>query len=325
MTAVASCLPWQAGQYDRLVGLHESGRLPHAIMLGGMQGTGIQDFARAFAGYLLCQNANVGTVCGHCHGCELMAAGSHPDLKWLAPEKAGGAIKVDQVREVVDFGHATAQQGGYRVIVLSPAEAMNINAANSLLKTLEEPGAKTLLMLLSYSPTRVLPTIRSRCQAISMPAPDVAQSKAWLSEHLEDPSALDILLQVSPRQPLYAQRLEASGGLPHLQALAASLPELVSGRVDPLAQAKLWQGADANDLLAWLYHWLSSAGLVLAGADSDDTVARQLAAAWPSGQEGLQQSLDRVVAARKQLTSGTNPNMQLLLESLALNLASSCA
>lgn len=317
---MAELLPWQENNWAQLIALHQAGRLPHALLLHGLPGTGLRQFAARVASVLLCREAG-GLPCGACQGCRLLEAGTHPDLLQLEPENPFGPIKVDQVRGVVEFAHGTAQLGGYRVIVLCPTESMNANAANALLKILEEPGADTLLMLLTYAPAAVLPTIRSRCQSLAMQAPDGALAREWLRSRLEDPAHLDILHQFAPRQPLEGQRLEAE--VEQLELVARSLPALIEGRASPLQTARAWSGVEPARLLLWLYQWLSAACLCDARGDTDGLPA-QIYASWkarPGGAAALLAILDEVLAMRRQVAVGSNPNKDLLLETLAFRLA----
>jgi DNA polymerase-3 subunit delta' len=312
-------LPWQQQNLNHVLQLRQAGRMPHALMLNGRPGTGIRQFATVLAGIFMCSEDQP-LACGHCHSCRLNAAGTHPDLMLLEPERDGGPIKVDQVREVVAFGQASAQQGGYRLVIVCPAEAMNANAANSLLKTLEEPGANTLLLLVSYAPTTVLPTIRSRCQLMAMATPNIDQSRDWLRRHLSDPSVLDMLYQFVPEQPLYGLRLEAM--VAEMQVVAETLPALIEGRADILQTAQQWSSVDLGHLLMWLYQWLSNACLIEGQLRPDSDVAVRIHRSWVARAplDKLIDQVDRIVGLRRQLASGANPNRQLLLENLALNM-----
>ncbi len=140
-------LPWHASAWQHLLHLLQQQRLPHALLLTGVNGIGKLQFARAFAAYLLCDQPGE-HACGQCKGCRLSAQQSHPDLVELMAEESGREIKVDQVRELSGFVAAAAQQGGYRLVIIHPPEDMNINAANALLKSLEEPGDKTVSVII---------------------------------------------------------------------------------------------------------------------------------------------------------------------------------
>jgi DNA polymerase-3 subunit delta' len=239
----------------------------------------------------------------------------------LLPEKEGGPIKVDQVRGVVAFGQASAQQGGYRMVIVCPAEAMNTNAANSLLKTLEEPGANTLILLVTYAAATVLPTVRSRCQQIAMAVPEAVEGRVWLQQHLSDATHLELLHFFAPHQPLYGQRLEPL--VSEMRVVADSLPALVNGSADVLATANQWASIELDQLLRWLYQWLSAACLVESGHVSADSVALRIHQACQSRRSAvpLLDLVEEVVALRRVLVSGGNPNRQLVLENLAFRLS----
>lgn len=170
-------------------------RLPHALLLVGQKGIGKFELARLFAAGLLCEQPGPdGGACGCCLACNWFAQGNHPDFRLLQPEalsvegeieegkkKPGQQITIDQVRALDEFMTVGTHRGGLRIVIVNPTEAMNRNAANSLLKTLEEPPASTLFLLISGEPSRLLPTIRSRCQAIPIPTPPAAHAERLLA------------------------------------------------------------------------------------------------------------------------------------------------
>ena len=202
-------LPWQSGLWDQLAGWRE--RLPHAVLLHGGRGIGKRHIAKAFAQLLLCESPRGAQACGACASCQLIAADNHPDLRWLLPAAdmppraddadeaeegseavettaAGGKSKklpsreivIDQVRRVGDFLSVSSHRGGRRVVLLAPAEALNGPAANALLKLLEEPPAGAVFLGVSDQIDAVLPTIRSRCVLVRVPAPPWAEALGWL-------------------------------------------------------------------------------------------------------------------------------------------------
>lgn len=188
--------PWQTASWQALQGLR--GRLPHAILLHGAQGIGKLDLALNFAQSLLCEMADSGgAACQECNSCRWFMQDSHPDFRLIQPdalsaaedgeEKTAGKkpsreISVDQIRELSGFANLSAHCGGYRVVLIHPAESMNNNAANSLLKTLEEPTDKLLFLLVSHKPQQLLPTILSRCLSFAIPTPTREIGAAWLAQ-----------------------------------------------------------------------------------------------------------------------------------------------
>ena len=253
-----SILPWQKEQWQQLVSRRQQGKLPHAVLLSGPEGLGKHQFAEQFAESLLCHDADEkGAACGQCRGCLLLKAGSHPDITRIEPEETGKAIKVDQVRALASFTSLSAQfERGYKVVLIGPAENMNRAAANSLLKTLEEPADNTILILLSSAPQRLLATIRSRCQRINFIAPKYAVASDWLKAQ-SVPNA-EQWLEIADGAPLTALNLANNddsiearyeNGLDTLEALQAR-------RKDPLSIAAEWQKKDGLLSVNWLTNWV---------------------------------------------------------------------
>ncbi|MDN0084430.1 DNA polymerase III subunit delta' [Crenobacter sp. SG2305] len=266
-----SRLPWQADAWQQI--RREFGQLPNAWLFTGPAGIGKRAFAESVARALLCESpTSEQDACGHCQACHWLDAGSHPDFRLLSPdgEEEGEAkgptrklpqIKVEAVREVIDFAHLTAHRGGRRVVLVDPAEAMNLQAANALLKILEEPPANVLFLLVSHAHARLLPTIKSRCRQFPLTAPDRDTALAWLDEqgvaNAEAELALhggSPLFEHDPAEAALRRDFVAALATPSLAA-ALSIAEQVDKQKQPLALP-----------LSWLAKWLSDlAGLRLAG------------------------------------------------------------
>ncbi|MDH5485036.1 MAG: DNA polymerase III subunit delta', partial [Gammaproteobacteria bacterium] len=201
--------PWQKRQWLQIHQQFDAGRLPHALLLTGSEGLGKLDFARELAASILCRSTSgQGAACGQCDACHLIAAGTHPDYHFLAPEDVNKVIKVDDIRALCESFSLTSQFSGHRVAVIASADNMNTNAANSLLKTLEEPGENSLLILVSARPHRFPITIRSRCQAISFAVPETGVALQWLGDQSTmAASDASLCLKLAHGSPLLAQRL----------------------------------------------------------------------------------------------------------------------
>lgn len=311
-------LPWQDALWARLQGQREAGQLPHALLLAGPAGVGKRRFATALGAGLLCLTPVNGVACRNCRACALLAAGTHPDWNWLAPEEKGKAIKIDVVRDLVNAMAQTAQQGGRKLAVLEPAEAMNRNAANALLKTLEEPSGAAVLLLISDSPARLLPTIRSRCQRLDFPLPPMAQTRAWLTPLAGSEARLEQALTESGQRPLLARALLEADGLEKRQALDTELGRFLAGELSPLALAERWQEVDFDDLLDWLKLQVGAALRARSARTPTSDAAHRLAQLDPPR---LFAWFDQVQAVHNHSRAGGNPNRQLALEALFITLA----
>ena len=172
--------PWQREQWEMLHSRLRASALPHALLLHGEQGTGIDHFAEHLIRTLLCLAEE--KPCGCCRTCRLYASGNHPDFLAVAPEREGGDIKINQVRALADYLQTARHYGKCKVVWMESADTMNRAAANGLLKTLEEPPSNTLVVLTSHFPFRMPATVRSRCQTVRLNCHDRAQARKWLSE-----------------------------------------------------------------------------------------------------------------------------------------------
>lgn len=261
-------------------------KLPHALLLSGQRGIGKFDLARSFAESLLCEQPTARhEACGNCPACGWLAQGNHPDFRLLQPDalaaddeetaEAGGKkkpsqqITIDQVRALDDFLHVGTHRHGARVVLVNPAEAMNRSTANSLLKSLEEPIASTLFILVSSEPERLLPTIRSRCQAIAVPQPERTRGAEWLRQ--AGVGDVDHWLALAGGSPLLAVELGSSEERVLLDALIA---ELSRGRqLDPLSAAASLdrvvkaekRPAPLKRMIEWSQKWLYDLALACEG------------------------------------------------------------
>ncbi len=251
-------------------------QLPHALLLSGQHGIGKFALARNFAESLLCETPMPsGEACANCAACNWLSQGNHPDFRLLQPEglaedgndpeeagrkKGSQQITIDQVRALDDFLHVGTHRHGIRVVLINPAEAMNRSTANSLLKSLEEPIASTLFLLVSNEQGRLLPTIRSRCQSIHVPQPSRELATGWLRGSGVDDA--ERWLALAGGSPLLAADLGGNGARAVLDELVSQMAR--GNRLNPLSAAaaldkvlKLEKGAaPLKRMVDWSQKWL---------------------------------------------------------------------
>jgi DNA polymerase-3 subunit delta' len=290
------------------------------MLLHGEAETGKRLFALRLAESLLCSKGGE-YPCGECHSCRLLRAGNHPDLVEVMPEEAGKAIKVDKVRAYIEEATLTPQIADCRVCIISPADAMNQSASNSLLKTLEEPAPENHLLLVSDRPAQLSATIRSRCQKVAFPRPQEEESLAWLEQ--QHPGAdWENLLACSNGLPLRALRFAEGGEAENYQKLQASFAGLLKGQQQPASLAESWSSIESGQLLDWLYHWTLDL-LRLSQAGESAMRDAQLMQAI-SGLPRLPDSVKLVTMLEKLTNLGQglekrNLNYQLQLEALLIS------
>jgi DNA polymerase-3 subunit delta' len=232
------------------------GRLPHALLLTGLPGLGKGVLAEAIARQLLCEAATLEAgPCGRCTACAQISAGSHPDYIKVQLEEDARVIKVDQIRWLAEKLSFSSHQGGYKVVVLDPAGNMNINAANSLLKTLEEPSDNTVLVLVCERSSQLPPTVRSRCQQLRVEVPGQDAALHWLAgQGVTEPART--YLQMAHGAPLEALKQARADSIEARRVHFDSLVDILEGRSAPLATALLWSKEEDMQGLRWMRDWL---------------------------------------------------------------------
>lgn len=319
--------PWQSGDWQRLQALRE--RPPQGLLFKGAQGIGKLDLALHYAHSLLCQRPQSGGLaCGSCPACHWLSQGSHPDFRLLQPDalsqageenesgkKPSKQITVEQVRGLADFMGMTSHQGGMRVIVICPAEAMNVNAANALLKNLEEPPRNTLFILVTHKPQQLLPTILSRCVSFGVSVPDAATATQWL--HAQGVRDAGHTLAAAGYSPLLALQGDAQAGAEERAKLLHGLRSPAS--LDVFLMAELLQKTEQVLVVQWLQQWcydlvaMKQAGR-LRYHMGEETVIRKLVA--PVAALELVRLQKMLQTAKREAQHTLNP--KLFFESLLL-------
>lgn len=256
--------PWQQADWKKLRQYQNNKNIPHALLITGSKGLAKSELAVLWAKTLLCETVlpgmlsdNQTTACGHCASCELFQAETHPDYMLIEPAEPGKAIKVDQIRTLVEFVSLTRSRGNIRVILVNPAEAMNVNAANSLLKTLEEPPENTVIILVSSKPSSLAATIRSRCQIFPVSAVDTDIMRTWLAEDSEKSAEeLDLALSLAEYTPINARFYLDSSILAVADDLLNDWHMLASGTAKPTTIADKWLKQPENIPIQLVYTWV---------------------------------------------------------------------
>lgn len=244
--------PWQENHWQHLLA---NKKLPHALLLTGPEGLGKKHFALTLSHALLCGQTNA--PCGNCRACHLIKAGSHSNLLIVEPAEPGQMIKIDQIRAAIHFANETALQSGNKFIIINPASSMNINAANALLKTLEEPAADTLFILVAHSISRLPATITSRCQKIIFKKPAEQEAMDWLRARIKKPDQeLKLLLNLSSGSPIKAAELSETELLQLRHDLYQGLQNLILKKSSPIQLAAPLQDKNSIDLLNLILLWL---------------------------------------------------------------------
>lgn len=315
--------PWLRPDFEKLVASYQAGRGHHALLIQALPGMGDDALIYALSRYLLCQQPQGHKSCGHCRGCQLMQAGTHPDYYTLAPEKGKNALGIDAVREVTEKLNEHARLGGAKVVWVTDAALLTDAAANALLKTLEEPPAETWFFLATREPERLLATLRSRCRLHYLAPPPEQYAVTWLSR------------EVTMSQDALLAALRLSAGSPGA-VLALFQGDNWQAR-ETLCQALAYgvQSGDWYSLLAALnneqaparLHWLATllmdalkrhhGAAQVTNVDVPGLVVELANHLSPSR---LQAILGDVCHIREQLMSVTGINRELLITDLLLRI-----
>lgn len=300
-TSLSLPLPWQLNLWDDFISRLERQKLPHGLLLHGPDGIGIEYFVLALAQRVLCVSPENNYACGHCKACQLLKAKTHPDLIFVEPDEPGRFIRVPHIRSLCASLENTAQQGGWKVAIINPADAMNRAAYNALLKNLEEPQPNTLLILMSHRAGQIPATIRSRCQIENMPIPHREDALAWLNTVVEENDKNIEMLNVARGLPLLALQYLRGDGLEERQQMEALLEAIRQGEKLPSEAAQQCQKYDADSAINWTMSYLHH----LATGELKD---RPIPALFDFS--------DKLSKARVWLLSRSNINNQLLWEEL---------
>jgi DNA polymerase-3 subunit delta' len=319
-------LPWHAPQWSQLMQQKQAGQLAHAYLVQGDQGLGKRLFVEKFAIALLCLNKESADACGECSVCKMAVSGSLPDLIIIEPEEGSRDIKIDQIRMLSKFVNMSSHAGSGKVVVLDRAHNLNNSAANALLKTLEEPTATTFLFLITDLPGALSATIRSRCQRLQFSIPSTEKSSQWLFEQLSEDSDKASLASTFASKPLLAFTQDSKSGVEDFGTMIQVLSSLLNSSTE--LRPGVVQASKIGELLS-IGHLIEISTILIKGllteADPLRASAEINALSSQLRSTGIEyRSLSvillnyqqELVKGRHQLMSGSNPNPQLIIESL---------
>lgn len=317
---IAADAPWLDAARAQWAAALQGSRLPHALLLHGLAGLGKGALAEWIARATLCEHAER-APCGACTSCTLHEAGSHPDLRRVYVEVGKKQIAIDDVRELIGALSLKSYRGGRKVGIVDPADAMNVNGANALLKTLEEPSPETLLILVVARGDRLPATIASRCQRLRIAPPAAEIASQWLGAR-QPGVEWSGALALAGGAPLAALRL-AQGGGADLEREMAEWPSLLARPdADVVGLAERAAKSLPGERLRWIENWVTDRirkGLTAPAADHTPGNAGLPAAARTRHIQSLYALLDDIRAAQSALRGSAS--VPLLFERVLVALS----
>ena len=314
----ADSLPWLGQSQQRLRDSLLAQRLPHSSLVLSAPGLGAEWLANWLAALALCDQ-RLGDPCGICPSCSLLRSDSHPDYHRVRLEEDAKQIKVDQVRDLIASLALKSYRGGYKVGIIEGAETLNANGANAFLKTLEEPSADTLLVLIARPTHRLPATIASRCLRVKLRPPPKETAVAWLRTHGSPDQNWDAALALGGGAPLLALELNNSGLNDLESQMQDNMRALAAGSVDVTLVAEHWAKSNLGLRLMWLENWITRCVHAYLGEVNSNQSAERVrlpAALLKPKIRALFELLD--VARDLRRLASTGMNQQLALEALLL-------
>lgn len=308
--------PWLNHSYRQILSQHQAQRGHHALLIQALPGMGDDALIWGISRWLMCKRPDGLKSCGECHSCQLMLAGTHPDWYRLDAEKGKSSLGIDAVRSVTEKLYHHAQQGGAKVVWLPDAGQLTEAAANALLKTLEEPPKNTWFLLSSREPSRLLPTLRSRCLLWHVAPPAEAQSLQWLQK--QSAAGLNertTALRLSAGAPAAALALLDDKTWQQRQRVCEALPDALEG--DMLSLLPALHHDDVAQRIGWLcsllmdaLKWQQGGGQFISNVDRQTDVMR-IASLLPTS--AIDASVRQWIICRDRLLNVVAVNRELLL------------
>jgi DNA polymerase-3 subunit delta' len=252
----ADSMPWLADAQSRLRAAHAAGRLPHSILMLSPPGLGAELLANWISAFTLCDSPEP-RPCGTCAACRLLNVDSHPDHHLIRLEEKAQQIKVEQVREFMEPLTLKSYRGGYKVGVIEDADTLNTFGANAFLKTLEEPGGDTVLIMIARPNNRLPATIASRCQRLVLRVPPSAMAIAWLDANSPAKQSWAAALDLAGGAPLRAQQFDPAALAVLDEDMQGCMGQLAAGSVDVSLLAERWLRSNPELRISWLENWIT--------------------------------------------------------------------
>lgn len=312
-------LDWLADTREHIQRLLQNGRVPHALLILSKEGLGAGLLADWIAAAVLC-DATAQRPCGSCPSCTLLRAESHPDLHRVDREEDALQVKIDQVRALIDALAYTSYRGGYKVGILNSAETLNASSANAFLKTLEEPPANTLLLLIATPNHRLPATIASRCQRVVIHTPTSEVAHSWLQRQGVVDQGREVVLRLSHGAPLRALDMDPVAAAALAQEMAQSVTQLDGRQVDISLVAERWLRSEFPRRLVWLENWITDQ-IRAAGTEGAVGIKTVDAVVLPGSLlKAKIRSLFELLDDTRELKrlTGTSINLQLAVESVLI-------
>jgi len=245
---------WFTAARDEVDAALLADRLSHGILIHEDPGAGGIELARWITQRVNCTSDP--KPCGNCQSCRWISAGQHPDVTQLSPEGESRQILIQPVRDLAADLSLTAHTKGYKVAIIWPADAMNPFAANALLKTLEEPPARTLVLLVTSQPSRLLPTLRSRCSKLRLTAPSRADAARFL-EAARGAGPWEEAIAATGAGPFALLDADPAELAKVRADTVKTLQDIGGGHLQPPAVADRWARGDLATRLACLESWVT--------------------------------------------------------------------
>lgn len=308
--------PWQKTAWQSMA--QHRDRQPNAwLFYGGYHNTDRLDFVQEYAKSVLCENPIVDSYlpCNTCQACYLFTQHNHPDFYHIITSDKTELIKIESIRQVSEKIQTTGYLSGWKVVLISPAETMNMSASNALLKVLEEPPSKTIFLLVSHVKDRLLPTIISRCRKFAVPKPTHQESLTYLSSLSYTQDHIHLQLAFNSGSPFFEDNFPFDVYQDFLNIMLQ--PRLLSS----LDFAKCYESKikSLDYFFDWVYKWLADLILVEHGYAVKFNLAYKAPIEGIKDKYGVDDLFSLLNLVKKQARHKRHPlNIKLQIESVIL-------